>query len=428
MLRALLTAIAACLLMTSPAAARSLSTAAPKPTAADVGKLSAAVSRAASFAARDVKVTCPDRAAGGRRITPVSVLYLTVRNDGTVPITVLRPELLAPSDLVLCAPAPVPGSAIAPGRSRTVALTIGATGTPRTGIVPLLVAVHFAGTVAGRVVDDQVLVSDEAQLTVPGLSDALKLFGAPTLFLLPGVLVLGAFGMLYQPKNPALLAAGGASFWIISVMIALGISITYGLGQRLFGSDHNLFDRYDLGDVGVIWAVSLAIGWGAGATLRARAAAEQARATAEQARVAAAAKAAADALTPRHSDDPLTFLTRLAKLDAAVTNRWYAAGGAHGFLVSGKPLEARWLMPQITHRPRKLPATDLADWDAARSGLAALSATAELKPAAVLQELGKPVYAALLPLAWNGGVEPHALLATDDLIDRGERLFAVIRG
>ena len=424
--------LAAFLIAAAPTlAAQTVAREASTPFAAEPAKFAVGATLAASFPARDVKVTCRDRHELQRIITPVGLLYLTVRNDGTVPVSAMHAEVLAPSDLVLCAagsgealpgqgPAVLLQVAIAPGQTMIVPLAVGSIGTPRAGTLPLLVEVHLAGKIAGRDVDDDVLISDKIQFDVPGLSDTLKLFGAPTLFLLPGVLVLGALGMSYRPKDTPWLAANSASFWIVSVMIALVISTVYGLAHKLLGSDHNLVDRYDLVDVGLIWAISLAIGGAVGAIL-------QRRATVAQALVATAATEAAIARTPLHSDDPRTFLDRLALVKVSVTNRWYEAGGSRGFLVSGVGLQPPWLMPQITHRQLKPPMVDQDSWDAARSALDAFLAAPVLTPRTVIDELDKPLYAPILPLEWVGGVELHAILATDGLLDRGEMPLVLIR-
>jgi len=404
---------------------------------AEEPKISASVTMAVAFTTLDESVKCA--APGGDAEKQPEHLYLTVKNDGTVPVTASAARLLAPADMQACADVATQtgaraadgavallGPAIGPGRTAVLPLPIGTGATPKTGTTPLLVEIRLHAVSAGKPVDDTVLVSDKVELQVPGLSDALKLFGAPTLFLLPGVIVLGALGLFYRSKESPLLAATGATFWIIAILISVVLSGLYGLVQTLRKTGHNLIDRYDLGDVAIIWTISILLGGIAGWLLQRCADKEAKRVKDAADQAAAGALADAAARMPQHDDSPERLLGRLALLGISPTNHAYGVGGRTGFLLDGRGMDDRWLMPQITHRAQ--PGAKPAGWDDARNALAAFTdALAVLSPADFLEELKKADYKPLLPLQWWNDVEPYELLVTDALQDEGPLPFVRIR-
>jgi hypothetical protein len=366
----------------------------------------ASIAIKAAFAALDESISC-DRP---------ETLYLTVTNEGTADLLVRRVTLRAPSDLQLCPPPggrqPPPdptarfsrlglGTPVAAGRRAVIALPVGTRATPRPGTVPLLVEVELAATIGGAVHADTLLASDQVELRIPGLSDVLRLFGVPTLFLLPGVLVFAAFAAGRSGWDwDRLTAPASATFWALAIMVSIILSSLYAWVAHGFGFARDLSERFNLTDVGIVWFISLLLGLGFGYFVRGR----EARAAGA---AAAATKQATAAQTVRREDQPLGLLKKLARLETAWPPLWHDSGGNAGFLVEPGGGQRRWLLPQAEAKARPSTITK-ADWNV-------LSAEFDTRIgdqsslAAIIAALDDPKFGALLPLGWRAAAAPHEL-------------------
>jgi hypothetical protein len=369
-------------------------------TKVEAPKIAASLTMTASFASLEAGNTCDATAKDP------SYLFVAIKNEGNVALAARTAKLLAPTDLKLCPATPVaangdpaavalPEQAIAPDRSIVLPLRIAVKDgrPPRTGTVPLVVELHLTRADDARIGDDR-LAADKIDLEVPGLTDALKLFGVPTLLLLPGAIVLGAIGLRYTNKDAQWLNAGNATFWIVSILISLTIALVYGWIASRWG--HNLVDRYDLRDVGIIWALSVLAGAVWGWLLR---------------RSRDAASSAAAASVPRADDTPRVLLDRLKLLNKTLVDDWYVSTttNTQGFLLAGPQLARRWLIPRITCAP---PATDreavLDAFDKGGSG-------PTFDPAAFLGALAAAAPGATLDLGWAEGRSVYEVPDTEGL-------------
>lgn len=106
------------------------------------------------------------------------------------------------------------------------------------------------------------LASREIEVGILGESEILKLLGVPSLFFLPGFLAVSAFQLLWRWKlwfpgapETVLLEEGKSGFWVVSITASLVITG----GFLLFGR-RDFFTYYGLGDLMILWFVSLGLG------------------------------------------------------------------------------------------------------------------------------------------------------------------------
>lgn len=349
--------------------------------------IAAQIAVTAGFAALDERSRCEGEGA--------KMLFLGVHNQGTAPLVVREVRLLAPTDLVLCDPAGAAGTRVDGGRRHVIPLRVAPAAVPRQGVTPLILQVVLADG-AGRA--DTLLASQNVEIRIPGLSDALKLLGVPTLLLLPGVLTLTALFLVFTPSGTNRLAPPGPGFWMIAIPISFALSQAYAGAMSWAGFPRDLSERFGLWDIGVIWVASMVLGLAIGSVFQA---VKTRRDNADAAAVAARTLTA--------NDTPLVLFERLRLLRGFETApQWYRLGDREGFLIRPKGGQARWLVPEAVARTAKPADVDRARWDEALAGLDRLARTAA--PLTELVRFLRERHEAGLELvAWPGGVEPLEL-------------------
>ena len=111
------------------------------------------------------------------------------------------------------------------------------------------------------------LITREVNVGILGGSEILKLLGVPSLLFLPGFLFVSSFMLLWRWKvlrpvgadSPPLeetLAETKSGFWVVSITLSLIMSGTILLVRK------NFFSFYGLGDLTMLWMVSIVIGCG----------------------------------------------------------------------------------------------------------------------------------------------------------------------
>jgi hypothetical protein len=232
-------------------------------------------------------------------------------------------------------------------------------------------------------------------VAVPGVSDMLKLFGVPTLFLLPGVLVLGAMALVRPPPEKSqMFAFLRPGFWIVAISLSLLISRVY-LWLRGDGAWRDGLERFDLADVGWLWAGSILLGALLGLAWRARDRAD-----------AKAAAASQNARTIGAGDTPEGLLAKLDRVGAPWPLRFCRIDGQEGFL---HEQDGRiWLVPQArpvhwlnaqNSQPERLAAHDV---------LKTLE-DEKATPRDILAKLSEPGMDALGGLTWVENRKPARL-------------------
>jgi hypothetical protein len=379
--------LAACLLailMVLPAAAA-------EPAETEKPTIAAKVLVSPGFAALEPGLGCAGPAP--------AKLYLTVENDGQRELVLRRIDVIAPAEVKRCPTGAVPALpvAVGAGRKQVVEIPVATDRAVRPGTVPLLVRVGVTAPIGGTEQSDELLAAGTVELRIPGLSDALKLVGVPTLFLLPGVLFLGGFFLLCPPGDSTRFAPNSLGFWIAAISLSLLFSAV--LAQA---GVRDLDDPITLADVGWLWAGSLAAGLLAGGLTsgyhRYR---KKRRDSAEAKRLAS--------ITVRDDDEPVTLLRRIAALGARWPLDWVEAHlaeaapgtGDQGFLL--KAGEASWLIPPAV--PKRPNGVTEEQWTAARTELEQLPHD-RLDSALVDRiEALRP----RLELVWKGGARPQSL-------------------
>ncbi|HKR25654.1 MAG TPA: hypothetical protein VJS15_10370 [Allosphingosinicella sp.] len=395
--------LVALLLALVPATAMAAVRGAPAP--AGPPAIAAQIAVTAGFAALDGRSRCEGDGA--------KMLFLSVHNQGAAPLTVRSVELLAPSDLMLCRPEGAAGTRVEGGSRRVIPLRVAADAVPRQGATPLILQVTLAADMAGRERVDTLLASQNVEIRIPGLSDALKLLGVPTLLLLPGVLTLTALFLIFTPAGTNKLAPPGPGFWMVAIPISLALSQAYAWIMSAAGFPRDLSERFGLWDIGLIWVVSMILGGLAGWALRAA-----------KARRDEAGAAAVKARTLTASDEPLVLFERLRRLpqDFERPPEWYTLDTRGGFLVNPGGGQPRWLVPQAIPRTAKPANVEKARWDAALAALDALT-KAEAKLKDLVDFLRRQHDSGLDLVAWPGEERPRELDATDKPVDPKSKYY-----
>lgn len=317
--------------------------------------LAGSVSIAIPFANLDARTHCSSDSG----LHPhAEHLYVTVKNEGTVNLRLEKLTLLAPTDLELCEGTREKqpqgfwskslDQEVVPGRAALIDLEIGLPQRSLTGTLPLILRADVSGLVEDKIQTQAYLATDKVETRVPGVSDTLKLFGVPTVLLLPGVLVLGMMSLIFVPKNGNLASPTSPGFWIVSIMASLVISALYlwwnGRGPETLA---DLIDRYEVADIVALWMVSVGLGAAIGGVglicrgIRKWCADRQLQKDLEKARKEK------EGNTPTPGDSPRVLIARLVKLGLSIPARWVEVGGNHGFLVEDEGLERPWLIPQV---------------------------------------------------------------------------------
>lgn len=281
-------------------------------------------------------------------------LFLSVHNQGAAALAVESVALLAPADLELCGP-PLRVT-IEGGQRAVIPLRIGLRDTPRQGTMPLILDVGVAARVGGVERRDHLLASDRIEVRIPGLSDALQVLGVPTLLLLPGLLAVSAFFLLFRPSWRDDFGAGKPAFWMLAIPAS---ALLYGGYTLATGRGGEFAERLGLWDVAFLWIASILIGLALGGLFRAG----KNYRDGERAKQAARESAAR---LPTVNDTPLELFERLVLLGGfEQTPQWSAFGKHEGFLIEPDGTEMRWLVPQASFKKRPPAGTDKAAWDQA---------------------------------------------------------------
>lgn len=297
-----------------------------------------------------------------------SLAYLSDRRDGVVYVVVRNKS---DAELVVSQPAvvPLPGTIVmrdttilkaeqvrvAPYSTGFYPLRVTAQERVRPGKHLLVVTVPMSWTDGANRISRRVVLSREMEVGVFGESDILRLLGVPSLFVLPGLLILMTVSLLWK-WLPAHGRAQGAEFpfkvaspeyWFL----ALGISLGVALLSYAFVGQWILID-YGLEDVGTLWLES--IGVGAVGYLVATGALSFYRRNRER-RMALQRQATdreRELRTPSLGDDPVTLLEKLARGKSSIPRRAFGgpAGNSTLFRVADADGNRIWATPAIAIR------------------------------------------------------------------------------
>jgi hypothetical protein len=210
-----------------------------------------------SIAAIDIKSTLESL-----RQTDKGELRVTVANKTMLPIKVtILPQM--PSFIEL-KPKNIDDTQIDPLRTVSFPFTVSAMERVRPGKQLLIFQVQIATEPGKR----DFLITHEVNVGVLGESEILKLLGVPSLLFLPGFLAVSSFMLLWRWKllrpeeneAPPPLEATTSGFWVVSILVSLVI------GYALIKFRDDFFSFYGLGDLMIVWGMSIGIGclayWG----------------------------------------------------------------------------------------------------------------------------------------------------------------------
>lgn len=254
-----------------------------------------------------------------------------------------------------------------PGETRTITYDAQATDRARPGkqLVVFNVQVDSRGTLRNLV------VSQEVDVAILGESDLLAVFQAPSLLLLPGLIIVAIGGLCWRLVLPGrkYLQPKEAEFWGVSVTLSLVVALLYPLVTSIDAIGRRFSDRpgsisrnyltgYGFADIVALFVISLAVPIVVAAVvgttlfvirLRRQANAEKAKRE-EQARQQQAQEEEA-ARTPTRDDTPPHVLTKLAKQGLTVKRDLVKLKGETGyaFLLQERRADQAnlWISPAI---------------------------------------------------------------------------------
>jgi hypothetical protein len=185
-------------------------------------------------------------------------VYLTFTNKTAVKLTAGPIEASKPGFLsVSGGEGPF---VVLPGETRVIALDVSADDSVRPGTYQL---VFTTPVTVGETEQRFTLTASKAvDVAVEGESELLTALGVPTLFLLPGFLVLATMSLLWRTRllrkkwdsDAFFLEVKSAEFWVAAVVISF--VIVFGWSQVA----GDLLDQYGLEDIVGVWIASILLG------------------------------------------------------------------------------------------------------------------------------------------------------------------------
>ncbi len=216
--------------------------------------------------------------AGGREGT----LYVTLKNTSAIPVTLTGLEVAVPSFLTACRDGTDCGRAIsgAQGRDRlleydlrttigpqridTIRFVLRAGQAVEPGPHLMIVTAGLEWSEGGRSRTGDVTTSAQVSASVLGQSEILTLLGIPSLFVLPGFLIMVTFRLFWtqgSKRDFPWLHVRTPEFWLLA--ISLSLIAVLGLYPHVpFGSDITA-GTYSLQDIATIWMGGIATGFAA---------------------------------------------------------------------------------------------------------------------------------------------------------------------
>lgn len=288
------------------------------------------------------------------------VLSLTIENQSTQDFLGASVVVTAPTFMKIN-PAEVPLDRIGAGTTRTLSFRVSQVGRAEPGAASpsFLLKAHAAG----ETTEGMVTIAAPVDLSVLGLSDALKLVQVPSFLFLPGALFLLTCELIWQIRNQSgdfPLSWSKPSFWVGAISLSIVAAFLYPRATSWFGSPREYLTAYTFLDVMLVWFASIILAvptYGITAIVRhkwvtARAAAEE-RARRQR--------------ELSESDEPLVLLQKLVEKGAVPRGQMFptvtieSGGNQQTVLHSGVKIDKScWIVPLAGIRSTEI-AQDI-DW------------------------------------------------------------------
>ena len=196
------------------------------------------------------------------------IVYLVVSNKANVPVDITAVEPLSPDFVTLTISETVKlPTTIAPNTSIVVPVAVEAKKKVQPGKHLLLFTVETAWKQGERPQTGTLVASQEVDVGVFGESAILKLLGIPTLFLLPGFLLLVTFKILWtwSGRSESLkileIKDKPAEFLVLSITLSLIAMLIYPWATlRISDEERSYLEIYGLEDILNLWFASILAG------------------------------------------------------------------------------------------------------------------------------------------------------------------------
>lgn len=190
------------------------------------------------------------------------IAYLILTNISDVPLTVKQITIEhSQSVTVQGAPTFGIGSVIPSQASVTIPYTITAQSRVQPGKSNVLFRIELEWARANHISSGTLYATSKFDVAVFGESALTTVFGVPSFLVLPGLLIVVAIRWIRgMVKKPLALDHKSPEFWILAILFSLGAAYLYPLAANQIGLSLNYLSSYGLGDVLIIWSVSLVVG------------------------------------------------------------------------------------------------------------------------------------------------------------------------
>ena len=198
-------------------------------------------------------------------------VYLVVANISNEPLEVLKVDPVVPPFVSAGEAKGAFPKALGPRDTLVIPyeLTAGGEEPIKPGKHLMLFEVALRWTTGGREISGIQVAPYEMDVGVLGESEILTALGVPTFLVLPGFLMVVAFGLLWnhapspsgQPRKEfSLLSGKGAEFWLVAVSLSMLAAAAYPRITDWLGERRSYLEGYDLADVIRVWTGSILIG------------------------------------------------------------------------------------------------------------------------------------------------------------------------
>ncbi|HLA80365.1 MAG TPA: hypothetical protein VJP78_01865 [Thermoleophilia bacterium] len=196
-------------------------------------------------------------------------IHLIVENKLDTPLQMESIAPQGPAFIMLDTPQSAIELPLAPREKRVLSIQVQPTDIVQPGKHLVVFSIDLTWREGGRMEAGTLVASHEMELGVFGESQILTLLGIPSLFLLPGFLMIVAFRMLWgrtkteAERNTFFLKPNSTDFWFVAISLSLLVALLYPPATGLIlRARRNYLEGYGLYDIFVLWFGSLLLSAG----------------------------------------------------------------------------------------------------------------------------------------------------------------------
>lgn len=278
-------------------------------------------------------------------------IYLVVKNISNVPITLAQIKGDKPDFITLDIPSiNAKGLSIDPQKAEVLKIPVKVGDKAHPSKQRIVFTAPFSWIKSGQAGSGSLIVPYTVNVNILGESDLLKLLGVPSLFFMPGFLMLEVILILLKRVTPAQkkqVEFSASEVILISVTLSLVAALLYPHITGTIGQQRNYLTGYGLKDIYLLWFGSITIGlvfWSAmtGCLALINKYKEYKKAVKERQRM------------PSEKDSPIEILKKLSlnniKFPLTQVKVRIKSDEMQCFLISSEITDKAWVAPHIIAR------------------------------------------------------------------------------